>query len=136
MQFDFSDGLFKLNGKPFYMNSGEFHYFRVPQAEWKKRMKLFKEMGGNTISTYIPWLIHEPAEGQFDFDSPQLNLRHFLDCAAEMELAVIVRPGPYQYSELIYDGLPPWLCMKYPEILARDRHGRVMHYSAVSYLHE
>ena len=136
MQFDFSDGLFKLNGKPFYMNSGEFHYFRIPQAEWKKRMKLFKEMGGNTISTYIPWLIHEPAEGQFDFDSPQLNLRHFLDCAAEMELAVIVRPGPYQYSELIYDGLPPWLCMKYPEILARDRHGRVMHYSAVSYLHE
>ena len=84
MQFDLSDDLLKLNGKPIYMNSVE-------------------EMGGNTISTYFPWQIHEPAEGQFDIDSPQLNLRHFLDCAAEMDLAVIVRPGPYQYSELIYD---------------------------------
>lgn len=136
MQFDFSDGVFKLNGEPFYMNSGEFHYFRVPHEEWKRRMKLFKEMGGNTVSTYIPWLIHEPEEGKFDFDSPQINLRHFLDCAAEFGLAVILRPGPYQYSELIYDGLPPWLCRNYPEILARDRHGRIMHCSAVSYLHK
>ena len=135
MQTDFNSNCFVENGAPGYLSSGEFHYFRVPHSDWSTRMRLFKEMGGNTIATYIPWLIHEPAEGVFDFDSPQINLRRFLDTAAAAELEVIARPGPYQYSELIYDGLPPWLCQKYPQLLARNRYGKVLHYSAASYLH-
>jgi hypothetical protein len=52
-----------------------------------------------------------------------------------MGLYVTARPGPYQYSELIYDGLPGWLCENYPQLLARNFQGEVFRKSSVSYLH-
>src|SRR3974377_404324 len=58
---------YRVGGKPVYLYSGEFHYFRVPKSEWRKRMELFKQAGGNCIATYIPWLIHEPSEGNIQF---------------------------------------------------------------------
>jgi len=48
---------------------------------------------------------------------------------------VAARPGPYQYSELVYDGLPSWLCEHYPELLARNRQGEIFRASSVSYVH-
>lgn len=98
-------------------------------------MKLFKEAGGNCIATYVPWLIHETVEGEIVFGEGQLDLAAFLDAALEEELYVIARPGPYQYSELKYDGLPGWLCENYPELAARDVDGNPFRTSSVSYLH-
>lgn len=64
---------YRIEGKPTYLYSGEFHYFRVPKADWRKRMELFKEAGGNCVATYIPWLIHEPTEGVWPlFEEPLL----------------------------------------------------------------
>lgn len=40
-----------------FLISGEFHYFRVPQADWRRRLRLWKDAGGNAIATYVPWLI-------------------------------------------------------------------------------
>jgi len=128
---------YRIEGKPVYLNSGEMHYFRVPKADWSRRMQLLKEAGGNCVATYIPWLLHEPEEGQFRFDETAdwLDLEGFLQSAREAGLYVITRPGPYQYSELIYDGLPGWLCEGYPEVLARDVRGKIFRPSSVSYLH-
>jgi len=53
---------YKIDGKPQFLISGEFHYFRVPKSDWEKRLKLFKEAGGNCVATYIPWILHEPVE--------------------------------------------------------------------------
>lgn len=115
---------FFLNGEPAYVMSGEFHYFRVPQEDWISRMRLFREAGGNMLATYVPWLIHEPEEGRFVFgDCPNRDLEAFLKTAAQEGLTVLLRPGPYQYSELIYGGLPSWLVSRYPEILAMDETG-------------
>ena len=50
---------YQIDGKAVYLNSGEFHYFRVPRADWKERMALFKEAGGNCLATYSPWLLDE-----------------------------------------------------------------------------
>lgn len=125
-----------IDGKPAFLVSGEFHYFRVPRGDWERRLRLFREAGGNCVATYIPWLLHEPVEGDIRFgDTPYRDLEAFLDCCQEAGLHVLCRPGPYQYSEMKYDGLPGWLCGNYPEILARDIDGRTFRASSVSYLH-
>lgn len=88
------------------------------------------------MATYIPWILHEPVEGDIRFgDIPERDLEGFLTLCREMDISVICRPGPYQYSELKYDGLPGWLCENYPEIHALDIHGNPFRKSSVSYLH-
>ncbi len=133
----FDSNCYWIDGRPIYLNSGEFHYFRVPKPDWRRRMELFKEAGGNCLATYIPWLIHEPEEGHFVFDSGDgtTDLEGFLETARETELYVIARPGPYQYSELIYGGLPSWLFDRYPEVQAHTLEGRPFGLPSVSYLH-
>lgn len=122
-------------GERLFLRSGEIHYFRVPRAEWRDRLAKFKASGGNCVATYVPWLIHEPEEGRFDFADPQLDVEAFLRLCDEMGLWVLVRPGPYQYSELSYDGLPGWLCENYPELRARNVQGKDFRVSSISYLH-
>jgi beta-galactosidase len=127
---------YKINGSPGFFISGEFHYFRVPKPDWRRRLELFKEAGGNCVATYIPWILHEPVEGDVRFgDIPERDLEGFLTLCREMDISVICRPGPYQYSELKYDGLPGWLCENYPEIRALDIHGKAFREASVSYLH-
>lgn len=133
----FNKSSYFIDGQTGYLYSGEFHYFRVPRTDWRRRMRLFREAGGNCIATYIPWLIHEPAEGSFLFNSPDgvLNLDEFLNVAREEMLAVIARPGPYQYSELVYNGLPSWLCRNYPELRAKHFDGKDFTLGSISYMH-
>jgi len=127
---------FIIDGEPKPLISGEFHYFRVPHKDWKERLIKLKESGANTVATYIPWIIHEPEEGNIVFDDcPQRNLTEFLELCAELDLMVIARPGPYQYAELVYCGLPVWLIEGHPEILAKRIDGTKVAASAVSYLH-
>ncbi|RPJ38608.1 MAG: hypothetical protein EHM21_16625, partial [Chloroflexi bacterium] len=132
----FSPLCFRAGDRPIYLLSGEFHYFRVPKRDWRKRMQLFKEAGGNCLATYVPWLLHEPEEGQFRFSGEDwLDLEGFLQTANEEGLYVIARPGPYQYSELVYHGLPGWLVRQYPEVLAQTIHGKPIGYASISYMH-
>ncbi len=124
-----------VGGRPAFLYSGEFHYFRVPRDDWRRRMVLFQKAGGNCIATYVPWLIHEPEEGRFVFGDGQLDLEGFLQTAAEVGLYVVARPGPYQYSELIYSGLPRWLCEGYPQLLAKKLDGAPLYPGSISYVH-
>ena len=126
---------FLLNGEPTPFISGEFHYFRVPHKDWRYRLLKLKESGANAVATYIPWIIHEPEEGNIVFDDcPQRNLTEFFELCQELELMVIARPGPYQYAELKNYGLPTWLVKNYPEILAQRRDGKIIKSDSVSYL--
>ena len=128
---------YRIDGNPAYLCSGEFHYFRVPKKDWRRRMDLFRQAGGNCLATYIPWLIHEPTEGKFVFGGEDgvYDLEGFLQTAQEMGLYVIARPGPYQYSELQYDGLPGWLCENNPQLRACNFDGQPFRTSSVSYVH-
>ncbi|QHW34707.1 hypothetical protein GZH47_30545 [Paenibacillus rhizovicinus] len=127
---------YTINGKRQFLISGEFHYFRVPARDWRERLERFREAGGNCVATYIPWILHEPAEGDIRFgDKPERDLERFLALCGELGLYVICRPGPYQYSEMKYCGLPPWLIDGYPDILARTIDGHIMVRDSVSYLH-
>ncbi|BBI31167.1 beta-galactosidase [Cohnella abietis] len=138
-QIEFDNQSYLIDGKPIYLISGEFHYFRVPKCDWKHRMELFKAAGGNCLATYIPWLVHETEEGNIVFggtdEDGTRDLEGFLQAAQECGLYVIARPGPYQYSELKYGGLPSWLCENYPEIGAMKLDGSRINHASVSYLH-
>ena len=127
---------FFLKEEPAFLASGEMHYFRVPKADWAQRLRLLKEAGGNCVATYVPWLIHEPAEGDIRFsDIPERDLAGFLAQVRAAGLCAIVRPGPYCYSELVNGGLPTWLLRDYPQILARDASQKTFNPFGVSYTH-
>ena len=70
-------------------------------------MKL-KAAGLNGVETYVPWNLHEPDPGKFDF-SGDLDLEAFLQLAQQLNLFVLFRPGPYICSEWDWGGLPSWL---------------------------
>ncbi len=60
---------FILNGSPVKLISGAIHYFRMMPSQWEDSLYNLKALGANTVETYIPWNIHEPVEGQFDFEN-------------------------------------------------------------------
>ncbi|MBB2968029.1 glycoside hydrolase family 35 protein [Leifsonia aquatica] len=99
---------FLLDGQPFRILSGALHYFRVHPEQWEDRILAAKEMGLNTIETYVAWNEHEPERGSFRSDGA-LDLGRFLDLVAEAGMHAIVRPGPFICAEWDNGGLPGWL---------------------------
>lgn len=99
---------FTLERKPFRILGGSIHYFRVPRAYWEDRLLKMKACGLNTLTTYVPWNLHEPERGAFNFED-ELDLEAYLRLAASLGLWVILRPGPYICSEWDLGGLPSWL---------------------------
>mgnify|MGYP002623730577 CR=1 FL=1 len=97
-----------LDGKEFHLISGAIHYFRVVPSYWEDRLLKLRAMGCNTVETYIPWNMHEPKKGKFNFDG-MLDLSAFIKKAQEIGLYVILRPSPYICAEWEFGGLPAWL---------------------------
>ncbi len=109
---------FYLNGEPFQIIAGGIHYFRVLPEYWEDRLQKLKALGCNTVETYLPWNLHEPRKGEFDFTGEalhgMLDIVSFVKKAQEAGLWVILRPSPYICAEWEFGGLPSWL-------LAEDR---------------
>lgn len=99
---------FYLNGEPFKIISGAFHYFRTVPEYWQDRIEKLVNMGCNTVETYIPWNFHEPEKGNFRFDGMH-DIERFIHLAEKLGLYIIIRPSPYICSEWEFGGLPAWL---------------------------
>ncbi len=99
---------FYLNGAPFKIISGAFHYFRTVPEYWEDRLLKLKAMGCNTVETYIPWNMHEPRPGVYCFEGI-LDVERFIRTATELGLYIIIRPSPYICAEWEFGGLPGWL---------------------------
>jgi len=100
-----------INGKPCQIRSGAMHYFRIHPDYWIDRLTKLKQCGLNTVETYVAWNFHEEVEGEIDF-SGWRDLRSFIKGAEQLELMVIIRPGPFICSEWDFGGLPAWLLNK------------------------
>ncbi|WP_320774506.1 glycoside hydrolase family 35 protein [Streptomyces sp. CRN 30] len=107
---------FTLDGRPLRLLSGALHYFRVLPEQWPHRLRMLRALGLNTVETYVPWNLHEPRPGTFDFTG-LADLDGFLRAAREAGLYAIVRPAPYICAEWENGGLPWWLSAD-PEVRA------------------
>lgn len=91
--------------------SGEVHYWRLDPANWCAALQRAREMGLDIVATYVCWDFHELQAGHHDFSGksdPRRDLSGFLDLCAAEDLWVIIRPGPYIYSEWRNNGVPDY----------------------------
>jgi len=133
---ELKDRCILIDGKPQY-NVGEIHYFRLQRDEWQDRINKLKQAGCNAVSSYIPWLCHEPVDGMIDFDGrtlPQLDIGGFIDLCRENNLYFIARPGPFVMAELKNEGIPFWVYQKHPEIIPTSWDNKVVPTKTVDYL--
>ena len=99
---------FYLDGQEFKILSGAIHYFRIQPEDWYHSLYNLKALGFNTVETYVPWNMHEPKKGQFDFQGI-LDIEKFLQIAQDLGLYAIVRPSPFICAEWEFGGMPAWL---------------------------
>jgi len=129
---------FYLNGEPFQIISGSIHYFRVLPEYWEDRLEKLAALGCNTVETYMPWNMHEPENGEFDFYGEKLHgmldIVRFVKTAQKLGLWVILRPSPYICAEWEFGGLPYWL-LKEEGIKLRTNDPRYMAYVRRYYEH-
>ncbi|HYP90229.1 MAG TPA: beta-galactosidase [Polyangiaceae bacterium] len=87
---------------------GSVHYFRLEPESWRACLESMREMGCTVVDVYVPWSVHETADGTLDFGAknPALNVVEFLRVAEDVGLYAFVRPGPHINAELSGFGLP------------------------------
>lgn len=95
---DYESNQFLKDGKPFRFISGEFHYFRALPQTWSAKLRTLRASGLNAVTIYVEWSLHNPVDGTYVWDGIA-NVEEFIRLAAEEDLLVILRPGPYICAE-------------------------------------
>lgn len=95
---DYENNVFLKDGKPFQSVSGEFEYFRAHPQKWRQILRTMRAAGLNTVSTYAEWSFHNPVDGQYVWTG-MADIEKFVRMAAEEDLLVIFRLGPYINAE-------------------------------------
>ncbi|KAG6916276.1 hypothetical protein DXG01_007562 [Tephrocybe rancida] len=97
---------FYVHGKRIFLQSGEFHTWRLPvPALWKDITQKAKAAGLNALSIYVHWHLLNPKKGVIDMTGVN-DLQPLFDAAKEAGLFIIARPGPYINAETTNGGLP------------------------------
>ena len=104
----FENNKLYLDDEEFYLVSGDIHYFRIYPGGLERRLKLMKDFGLTTVQTYVPWNLHEPEKGKYNFEG-LCDLKGFLKLCDKFGLKVLLRPSPYICAEWDFGGLPHWL---------------------------
>ncbi len=108
-----------VDERPRLLAAGEIHYFRLHREHWEQRLRLLADTGADAVATYVPWVVHERADGTLDLTGrtdPSLDLGAYLDLAATLGLSVILRPGPFVMAEMLGEGVPERVRAEHPEI--------------------
>ena len=95
---------FLLDDEPFTILSGAIHYMRVHPSDWHHSLYNLKALGFNTVETYVPWNLHEPKPGVFDF-SGSIDLAAFLDearsvCNCSALSVYLCRMGIWRHASM------------------------------------
>ncbi len=73
------------------------------EDEWRRDLAQIKELGFNTVRTWVEWTHCEPTFGDYHFENLQLLCR----LAQEQDLRVII--------QLYVDSAPDWVGKRYPD---------------------
>lgn len=104
----FDSRSFAIDGRRVWLVSGSIQYVNTPRGLWRDRLRAAREAGLNCIETPVVWSAHEQAPGEFIFGG-ELDLRSFVETAAQEGLYCILRPGPYVGADDDSRGLPAYL---------------------------
>ncbi|KAL0454080.1 UNVERIFIED_CONTAM: Beta-galactosidase 13 [Sesamum latifolium] len=107
-----------INGSRELLFSGSIHYPRSTPDMWPAIIRRAKEGGLNIIQTYVFWNLHEPNQGEWNFEGNR-DLVRFIKCIWEQGLWVTLRIGPYIEAEWNMGGFPYWL-REVPDIIFRS----------------
>lgn len=97
-----------IDGEPHPIVSAELLPQRYPVAEWEDAVRAIRDAGCTTVSSYVFWGLIEPEPGRFDFSGAN-DIRRFAEICASFGLSFLPRIGPFNNSEYLVGGLPPWL---------------------------
>ena len=102
-----------LNNRSLLAFSGSVHYPRSTPSQWRLIFASMKASGLNAVDSYVFWNFHvrsnsTTARAQPDY-SGRGNVTLFLTLAAEADLFVIWRLGPYINAEWLDGGYPSWV---------------------------
>ena len=97
-----------VNGKRELFFSGSIHYPRSPPEMWPDIINKAKHGGLNVIQTYVFWNIHEPVQGQFNFEG-KYDIIKFIKLIEQNGMYVVLRIGPFIEAEWNFGGFPYWL---------------------------
>jgi hypothetical protein len=100
-----------LDGRPWLPVTGEFHYARLPETEWRDELLKLKAGGIDIVATYVFWIHHEEIENAWDWSGCR-DLRRFATLCHDAGLFLSVRCGPWCHGETRNGGFPDWLLAK------------------------
>jgi len=108
-----------IDGKPTFVYSAAFHYFRTPKSLWRDRFSKIKAAGFNTVETYIPWNLSELNMPKGLNDYSQVNFKDLMDwlhmAQEEFGFYTVIRPGAFICAEFAGGGYPRWLAKYRPD---------------------
>lgn len=81
------------------------------EKEWRADLLQIKELGFNTVRTWVEWSTCEPERGKYNFD----NLRLLMRLADEVGLRVII--------QVYVDSAPDWVAQEFPHALYETQSG-------------
>lgn len=128
MQITYDKNSLIIDGKRVFIRSGAFHYFRTPGVELARdRFLKLKAAGYNTVDIYFNANYHSKDPHKYDFNDIK-DVRAVLQCAKDVGLFIIARPGPFINAEVNAGGLPFWV-LRDKNVIPRNRIGSTYQYS-------
>lgn len=95
---DYTNNQFLKDNEPFRFIAGSFHYFRALPETWRTKLRTMRAAGLNAVTTYVEWSLHNPRDGVYIWNGIG-DIERFIQLAADEDLYVILRPGPYICAE-------------------------------------
>ena len=80
----------------------------VEPTRWTEELVRLRCAGFNAVSARVPWSLHEPTPGRFEF-SGECDVRRFVREAGAAGLRVILRIGPCVGGSFAGGGMPGWI---------------------------
>ena len=111
------------SGTPVPLHCAGFPYWELASGRWRTALDSALELGVRVLRVDVPWSLHEPARGAFEWGArhPQLDLARLLELIDERGQLALIRPGPW-LPGAPDGGLPHWVA-SLPEVCAHDGAG-------------